>query len=546
MPRNGSGSYSLPQPSFVPGTTISSAAVNSDLTDIAAALTGSISSDGQTPITAPLKGEAGNIAAPAWSFNGDGSSGMFLSAVGEVALSAGGIFGLKATSVAFTATAAVPAAGGTGYAVGDTITLTGGTVLRPVVLTVTSLSGSAVASAAVTDAGLYTVAPTNPVSQGSTSGSGTGATFTLTFGGANAVSDLTGNALWTLLGASSYMSTAMQQTSGAALANYIGAAALATAIQASLPIPTPHVRLSLASLTPVLNSDVVGSSTVFVMPYGGNLVPIWNGSIFVCQEFSQLTVTLTTSHLANTIYDVFMFMDGTTVTVGTGPAWSNSGSGSSLRGTGAFSTQLALLNGLYVNAVQCSMRNGASAYTVDANKATYLGSLLIDSTAGQASAYLSYGQSRKFGVWNAYNRVPIALSAGTSVVNWNVVGALPLRPANADVNNCAFAFQGLAEETISIARQMAAGTTSSTQNGTYMIAAIGYNSTSALSGTGGHAVLPLQGVITGTPAAHYDAPPALGLNTLTMLEAFPNGTSGLTASVYGTQYYNCLYARYRG
>lgn len=71
-------------------------------------------------------------------------------------------------------TAAVVSAGGTGYAVGDTITLTNGTVL-----TVATISGSAVATVTVTTPGLYT-ATTNPVAQASTSGSGTGATFTLT------------------------------------------------------------------------------------------------------------------------------------------------------------------------------------------------------------------------------------------------------------------------------------------------------------------------------------------------------------------------------
>jgi len=51
IPRNGSGSYSLPQAPFVPGTTIASSPVNSDLSDIGAALSQSISKDGQTAFT---------------------------------------------------------------------------------------------------------------------------------------------------------------------------------------------------------------------------------------------------------------------------------------------------------------------------------------------------------------------------------------------------------------------------------------------------------------------------------------------------------------
>lgn len=73
------------------------------------------------------------------------------------------------------------AAGGTGYAVSDTITLTGGTFTVATVLTVLTLSGSAVATASITTPGTYTVAPADPVLQGSTSGSGTGATFNMTY-----------------------------------------------------------------------------------------------------------------------------------------------------------------------------------------------------------------------------------------------------------------------------------------------------------------------------------------------------------------------------
>jgi hypothetical protein len=52
LARDGSGNYSLPQAAFVAGTTIESAKVNSDFSDIASALTQSVSKDGQTTYTA--------------------------------------------------------------------------------------------------------------------------------------------------------------------------------------------------------------------------------------------------------------------------------------------------------------------------------------------------------------------------------------------------------------------------------------------------------------------------------------------------------------
>jgi hypothetical protein len=72
---------------------------------------------------------------------------------------------------------ATVSAGGANYVVGDTITLTNG-----VILTVATLTGTAVATATITDAGSATTLPANPVAQVSSSGAGTGATFTLGWG----------------------------------------------------------------------------------------------------------------------------------------------------------------------------------------------------------------------------------------------------------------------------------------------------------------------------------------------------------------------------
>jgi len=55
MSRNGTGTYNLPAGNpVIPATTISTTWANTTLTDIASALTGSVASDGQTPMTANL------------------------------------------------------------------------------------------------------------------------------------------------------------------------------------------------------------------------------------------------------------------------------------------------------------------------------------------------------------------------------------------------------------------------------------------------------------------------------------------------------------
>jgi hypothetical protein len=97
----------------------------------------------------------------------------------------------------FPVTAAAVAAGGSGYVVGDTITLAMGpnTALpigAPAQLSVATIGGGgAVSSVLVVNqisgeatplGGSYFAVQANPVAQGSTSGVGTGATFNLTFG----------------------------------------------------------------------------------------------------------------------------------------------------------------------------------------------------------------------------------------------------------------------------------------------------------------------------------------------------------------------------
>lgn len=79
------------------------------------------------------------------------------------------------------ANAATLASGGSGYAAGDKITLTGGTFSQAAIITVDTVNAGAVETFTINNPGSYTVLPSNPVAQGSTTGSGTGATFNLTW-----------------------------------------------------------------------------------------------------------------------------------------------------------------------------------------------------------------------------------------------------------------------------------------------------------------------------------------------------------------------------
>jgi microcystin-dependent protein len=80
------------------------------LNDIASALTGSVASDGQTPITGQLRGLVS--ANPAYSFNGDINTGFGSDVADEVYLQAGNVKALRATTSGATVTGNINAVGG--------------------------------------------------------------------------------------------------------------------------------------------------------------------------------------------------------------------------------------------------------------------------------------------------------------------------------------------------------------------------------------------------------------------------------------------------
>ena len=145
MARNGSGTYSLYTPGnpVVTGTTISSTAFNNTMNDLATALTLSIASDGQTPITAniPMASHkitglaAGTTAGDALMY---GQSGAM---VASLSITAGAIIAGTYTP---TLTNDINITSSTAYAcqymrVGNVVTVSGTVGIRPTASTTSSL-----------------------------------------------------------------------------------------------------------------------------------------------------------------------------------------------------------------------------------------------------------------------------------------------------------------------------------------------------------------------------------------------------------------------
>ncbi len=192
-----------------------------------------------------------------------------------------------------------------------------------------------------------------------------------------------------------------------------------------LPLTTPQGRLTLASGTPVMNSTVNGSGTIYWTPYGGGMVPIWNGSawnLLSCGEITNFTQFLGSNGPAvvanNSTYDLFIWSNGGTCTLTRSPAWSN-----------ATTRTLALTsqNGIPVNA--SSITNGPGA-----NLGTYVGTIASNGSATIDWIPGGISTAARLMVFNYWNRVAIA-TAVTDAESFYTYTSSTIRQAGGQTYN---------------------------------------------------------------------------------------------------------------
>jgi len=321
-------------------------------------------------------------------------------------------------------------------------------------------------------------------------------------------------------------------------------------------LTTPQGYLTPVSNTPIILSDSIAATTVYYTPFVGAEAVIHNGSTIVPYQFLQMPLTLSSSQASLNIYDIFLAYNSNSPVIGTGPSWLAGGgnitAGSCARGTGAGSTDLSLSSptGFRVNTNSMSLiyntGSGNNTITVAAGQGIYLGSIYIDAAAGQITCHRSYGLSRKWSVWNAYNREPLYLKAGDPTAGPWTYSNTQVHASNGNSANSLTTFCGLPEEIYDLGFLQQLGLTVSSTTGQIQVG-IGYNSTSAYSGEVGTYGLGAAGVTIsgiGTGVARYLAPPAIGINNVYACESVPftNGSE----SFYGTEAQMLLSATWRG
>jgi len=251
-----------------------------------------------------------------------------------------------------------------------------------------------------------------------------------------------------------------------------------------------NTRLTLTSATPVTTSDVTAATNVYITPYGGERIALYDGSgTWVMYSFSEITLSLS-GLAADKNYDVFMYDSAGTV-VAEAVVWTNDTTRA---------TALAVQDGVYVKSGTTTKR--------------YVGTFRTTTTIGQCEDSLT-----KRYVWNYYNRVIREIEVKETTNSWTYATAT-MRPWNNSTANRVSFVRGVAENVVNLdfyGYVVASATTS------FPTVAIGLDSTSTPSGI----FIPGTASSTagGTAMASYSANVAAGFHYLQLLEYVASSTT---------------------
>lgn len=277
----------------------------------------------------------------------------------------------------------------------------------------------------------------------------------------------------------------------------------------------PQGRLTLTTGTPVMTSNATAQTTVYYTPYAGRFVPLYDGTSWTMTdiggELSQATTDATKSPAAGTTnsnYDLFVWNDSGTYRCTRGPAWSSD----TARGTGAGTTELERVTGIYVNKI--AITNGPAA-----QRGTYVGTIRTNGTSTVDyifGALAAGGTAGSFGVWNMYNRVNVATMVRDSTDSWTY-STTAWRAANGSSTYRVSYVCGLAEDNVAATYQVVGN---ADVLGNAQASGIGVDSTTAFSGA--------TGFYNQTGASghfgRYEGLPGLGFHFVSAIEYRAAGT----------------------
>lgn len=191
----------------------------------------------------------------------------------------------------------------------------------------------------------------------------------------------------------------------------------------------PEGRLTLLTGTAVPTTDLTNQTTIYYVPFRGDLYPSYNGTTWSERTFVPLMLSLDPNtghagfHASGTNFDLFVVNDAGVDRLCSGPTWT---------GTTTRNNLLEFKNGILTNAATISVRYGTGTtdtLNIPKNQATVVGTFR-STGAGQAT---DTAQNRLLS--NLYNQVRRKIKVIDTTDSWVTTGGTALRSWNNNTAN---------------------------------------------------------------------------------------------------------------
>ena len=462
MARDGAGTYNLPQPPFVSGTVISSTATNSNNSDIAAALTQSLSKDGQTVPTA-------NLPMGGYRHTGvaNGAARTDYAAAGQVqdgAFTWCGTAGGTANALTLTPSPAI-----TAYTAGQEFRFLSGAGANT---GATTVAVSGLTAQAIQLNGAALIAGDIAASR----------QYTIRYDGTN----------FQLIGVGgSSVSVASNAQMSAATSDAVFVSPLKLATYTFLPADG---RLTLTTGAPVTTSDVTAASTIYYTPYVGNRIALYNGTSWSPYTFTERSLALS-GLVSGRPYDVFLWDNAGTLTLEL-TAWTNDTTRA---------TALVYQDGVLVRSGATTRRYLGTIYTTGATT----------TADSEANRY----------VWNYYNRVNRSMRVIEATASWTYSTNAYRQANNSTANQLNFV-RGLDEDAVNVVAWGGSSNNGTTRNNTHTAVGLNSTSAPATGSIVTYGQSDAQANFRVQHSGQYNGLPGLGRHYLAWLEyTDSNGTT---------------------
>jgi hypothetical protein len=260
---------------------------------------------------------------------------------------------------------------------------------------------------------------------------------------------------------------------------------------------TFEARLTLETGVAVSTTDQTGKTTIYLTPYKGNRIRLYDGAEWVSHSLSA-DISIAVPATTNTMYDLFVYDNTGTLTL-EAVAWTNDTTRA---------TALAKQDGVYV-------KTGATGRR-------YVGSFRTTGVSGQTEDSL-----QKRLVWNYYNRVARELRRFDSTDSW-AYSTASYRQANNSTSNKVEVVIGAQEDVVDLS--LLSHTSSSGATLREVQVAIGLDSTTAKATACIAFGQTCSSTARASASAMFRGLPGLGYHYLSWLE---HGAGADTQTWYG-------------